>query len=159
MNPYEPLTTFEPLERSVAYRTGVTFVHAVVIGAAVAAICPAFIAGTWFLRSMHSNTEILDYLAETFVGPSLLGIGVGLLCGLLAPDRLSRLLSRVRHSLPLMVNATLFSLMFTLLGFGFLNDSLSFFGQRLSVVALSNAAIVAVVVFLHLACRPQRKTQ
>ena len=75
----------------------------------------------------------------------------------LVPQRVCRLLSRHQFLIPATVNSILFSLYFSMLGYGLVRGSVSIFGWRFTYYVLAPAVIVGVGTLLHIIVRPYRR--
>jgi hypothetical protein len=59
-------------------------------------------------------------------------------------------------SVPALVNGGLFSLYFSLLGFGYVRGSISLLGYPVTYYVLAPAIITGIATLLHVIVRPQR---
>lgn len=84
----------------------------------------------------------------------LCGIGISVL----VPQRISRQLSSHQVLVPAVVNTFLFSLYFSLLGFGYVRGHVSLFGLGLTYYVLLPAMIVGIGALLHIVVRPYQRS-
>ncbi|MCC9640695.1 hypothetical protein LOC71_00290 [Rhodopirellula sp. JC740] len=144
-------------ENRVHWRRPVTHVHAVAIGVGVAMICPVYLSFSWYASLGFVWAANNAYLMWAFVVPGLVAIGMGWLAASVIPAIRYRAILNYPMLLPFVVLTALFSTMFTLLGFGYLNQTFQLGPYRLTMLSVFHSVIVGTAVFLHLFLRPVRR--
>ena len=100
----------------------------------------------------------LRSLIATMVPAALLSVLIGLILSVFVPPRVSRWLSRFQVKVPTIINASLFSAYFSLLGFGYVRGSITILGYTITHYVLAPALIAGIGTFLHVIVRPRRGT-
>lgn len=77
----------------------------------------------------------------------------------LVPAQASRWMSRYQTAIPGSTNALLFSVYFSLLGFGFMQGSATIAGYRITNYVLVPALIAGLGTLVHIAVRPWRDSE
>ncbi|PHQ36538.1 hypothetical protein [Rhodopirellula bahusiensis] len=155
MNPYENQSLIEDRYQVDVVRTPLTYMHALLVGVGVSIITPVYLSVSWHVRSGTLWVSDITFWLREFTIPVTVGIAVALLGAWLVPSRLTRWLTAYRLLVPFIVLTALFSTMFTLLGYGYLNQPIQLGRIYLTSLSAFHAVIVATAVFLHLACRPR----
>ena len=156
MNPYLPTRVESDTITTPAYRTSRTYFEAALLGFGMSFIAPLCNATYCDLvLAMPFSTTIrgmLGGLLPVAICCVILAIG----CSLIFPQSLSRTLSRHQIALPLVVNSLLYSIYFSMLGFGYVRGGVSIFGYNATYYALAPAMIAGTGALTHIILRPRR---
>jgi hypothetical protein len=156
-NPYETKSMLEDRYEVEVVRTSATYLVALLIGVGVAMIGPVYLLMVWLTNTQVTLRSGVMLVLREFTVPVVVGIGLALVLAWVVPQRVCGRLKPYRLLLPFLLITALFSTMFTMLGYGYLNHSIQLGSFRLSSLALFHAVIVGVAVLLHIVCRPTKK--
>ncbi|MFG0264097.1 MAG: hypothetical protein ACF8AM_02970 [Rhodopirellula sp. JB055] len=156
-NPYETKSVIEDRYEVEVIRTSATYLVALMIGVGVAMIGPVYLLMVLLTDTQATLPSGVQLVLEEFTLPVVVGIGVALVLAMMVPQRVCVRLTPYRLLLPFLLITVLFSTMFSMLGYGYLNHSIQLGSFRLSSLALFHAVIVGIAVLLHIVCRPTKK--
>lgn len=155
MNPYLPTRSDCDTIASPAYRTSRTYLEAALIGLGMSFIAPLCNATYCdLILAMPFSTTIggmLTGMIPIAIFCVILGIG----CSLILPQPLSRILSRHQSAIPVVAISLLFSIYFSMLGFGFVRGGISILGYNATYYALAPALISGLGALTHIIVRPR----
>jgi len=155
MNPYLPTSSDCDAIASPACRASRTFLEAALIGLGMSFIAPSCNATYCdLILEMPFSTTIWGMLTGMIpiaIFYVILAIGCSVLC--LQP--VSRVLSRHQTVIPLAAISLLFSIYFSMLGFGYVRGSISILGYNASYYALAPALIAGFGALTHITVRPR----
>lgn len=155
MNPYLP-TRFDGDTIAVpALRTWRTYFEAALIGFVMSFIAPLCNATYCDLvLGMPFSTTIWRILGGMI--PLAIGCIILAIAGsVVFPQSVSRMLSRHQMTLPFALSSLLFSIYFSMLGFGYVRGGLTIFGYDATYYALAPALIAGTGALVHIIVRPR----
>lgn len=127
----------------------------------------AFIGVTMSFVAPLCNAAYCDFVLKmpffTIIGELLTGmvplaivfVILAIVCSVLVPQSLSRFLSQYQIAIPFVVTSLLYSVYFTMLGFGMVSGGIFIFGRFVTYYSLSPALIAGLGALLHIIVRPR----
>ncbi|TWT74759.1 hypothetical protein [Allorhodopirellula solitaria] len=156
MNPYHPTRFDDDTIAWPACRTSRTFVEAALVGAGMSLIAPLCNATYCDLILKIPFTTTIWEMLTRMVPLALLCVILAIGCSILLPQPLVRILSRHQRTIPVVTILLLYSIYFSMLGFGFMRGGIVIAGYYATYYALSPALIAGFGALIYIIVRPRQ---
>ena len=158
MNPYAPSRSSNAAVSPPSLRQPRTYLDAAAIGCGMSFIAPVCNAIYCELILCEPILSTFKSLVTGMIPTAFFCVICGIGIAALVPQRATQLLASHQFLIPAVVNSILFSMYFSLLGFGYVGGYVSIFGLDVTYYVLAPAMIAGVGVLLHVAVRPCRQS-